>query len=136
MAETYVGTSRPCNRFHRDGRPCDNYTNYRDGWCRLPECDGFRRPSIVALPDDDDSREASRRTEPERIDKLPFGPEDADRARVSRRAIDSYLFHHGGERTAAIKDLIEIYRDFVTEAKKKYEVSDIPSCCCTAGTQC
>ena len=40
-----------CNRFRRDGSACTNETGNSDGWCRQPDCPGFRRSDPSRAPE-------------------------------------------------------------------------------------
>lgn len=112
---------RSCNRFRRDGSACTNETANSDGWCRQPDCQGFRRSDPSRAPES----EGAPRGTPKHIREtggLPTADitvEDIRHIPVRNRAIDSFRFHHGGGEREAEVQLRSMLEDFLRNSARK-----------------
>ncbi len=117
---------RQCTRFRRDGSPCPNETDYADGWCRSPECPGFKRPEQDWGPESLGAPHGTAKHIRESGDMAvgDLDIDDVEVIRVSRTALDSFRFHHGGDAIAAEVELRSMLEDFLVQSAKQTSRSD------------
>lgn len=103
-----------CNRYRRDGEPCLNTTDYVDGWCREPGCDGYLRRSTTSAPESVGAPSGTAKHLAFADSPRPAGvdPIQGDEVHVTLRATESFQFHHGGGRAAAETELRTMLEDF------------------------
>lgn len=106
--------AQPCLRFDRHGNRCTNLTENIDRWCRAEGCDGFLRGSTANAPE---SQGRPRGTRAHLAHAASIRPEGIDFDRVddvivTRRALDAFRFHHGGDDVAARTELLVMLEDF------------------------
>lgn len=112
---------RLCNRYRHDGSACGNTTVNADGWCREESCPGFKRRNMQLN---------TRQNRPPfgtpkhiaQTGSLPVGEidiADLPHVKVTRRATDSYQFHHGGPCDEAEVELRAMLEDFLLESARR-----------------
>jgi len=103
-----------CSRFRSDGAPCNNTTGNADGWCRQPGCEGFLRRSASGAPESLGAPRGTRTHIANAASPRPDGVDfdQVDEVFVTRRAVESFLFHHGGDRGAAEIEILTMLEDF------------------------
>lgn len=117
-----AGRPRPqaprCRRFDGDGNPCPRRTTASDGWCR--QCAGFTRPSTRNAPDVVGAMQGTR-THIEASGHLavPVEVDEVADVRVSRRALDSFRYHHGGSDDEAESQIRMMLEDFVLRSARR-----------------
>ncbi len=103
-----------CTRFRRGGEPCTNTTDYADGWCREPGCDGYLRGSTTSAPESVGAPRGTAAHIARADSPRPAGVEPIQgyEVRLTLRATESFQFHHGGDRAAAETELRTMLEDF------------------------
>ena len=112
-----------CERYRADGSPCDNETEHADGWCRQPECPGFQRSSPDTAPEGVGKSRGTRRQirESQRVDLRGLTIADVPDIRITTRALDSFLFHHGGDARLAELQLRAMLEDFLLRSARSVQ---------------
>ncbi len=107
-----------CERFRSDGDRCQNTTDNADGWCRQPGCDGFLRRSASNAPESLGAPRGTRSHIAKAASPRPEGVvfDQVDEVFVTQRAVEGFLFHHGGDRVAAETEILAMLEDFSLRA--------------------
>jgi hypothetical protein len=110
-----------CTRFRADGTRCGNPTDNSDGWCRHPDCPGYRRANPDVAPE---SRNPPRGT-PKHVAETGhlvvdgIDLDDVPHLRITTRAVDSFRFHHGGGIPEAETELRTMAEDFLIRSARR-----------------
>lgn len=111
-----------CSRFRADGSACENVTDHADGWCRAPECPGYRRASVSVAPEVGNHGPRGTKKHIEQTAHVPLGQidlEDVADVRVSLKAVESFRFHHGGGAREAETELRLMLEDFLLKSSRR-----------------
>ncbi|WP_338702296.1 UvrD-helicase domain-containing protein [Streptomyces sp. Q6] len=103
-----------CSRFHADGTRCVNGADHADGWCRQPECGGFRTAEPMS-PGKAGYLSAPRDAESDH--RLELVPDDIALTRIESSACAAFTARHGGDRAEAAVELHSMLRPFLAEGK-------------------
>lgn len=107
-----------CLRYDHAGTRCTNETDNADGWCRQRGCGGYLRNSTEIAPESEGKFKGTKShiaaAASPRTTSVDF-----DEVRVAQRAIDSFLFHHGGDRDVATSEILTMVEDFAQRASPR-----------------
>jgi hypothetical protein len=93
---------RACSRFHADGERCDRLTDAADGWCRGPDCGGFRTAEPPPLAK---ARSSALPAERDRRARLVRSNFERGNLRVSGTAVIAFRAKHQGSPQDAAAEL-------------------------------
>jgi hypothetical protein len=112
---------KPCTRFRADGSACTNRTDYTDGWCRADDCPGFLRPDPTKAPLTNGSLQGTDKhiLQTGSMSVGDVSVEDVGAISITRRAIDSFRRHHGGDKRDAEVQLRSMLEDFLLKSARK-----------------
>ncbi|MDA1362162.1 hypothetical protein O1R50_21225 [Glycomyces luteolus] len=104
------GTSAKCSRFHADGGVCRRETTNPDGWCRSPDCGGFRTSFADPL-----QRGRPLHAPGEGNPRARLFPSDVDIAQVqvAANARNAFILKHHGDLKEAAVELHAMLRPFL-----------------------
>lgn len=123
LSRTLPGMQR-CARFRRDGTKCTHITEHADGWCRQVDCPGFVRPDPSKAPETFGSpRGTDKHVRASSGGKIDLGVDEVPDVHVTMRAIDSFRFHHGGDRRSAEVQLRAMLEDFLLKSASAVSAS-------------
>lgn len=109
-----------CTRFHRDGTACTHTTDHVDGWCRPADCLGFVRPDPSRAPATHDApRGTATHLHTAPAVSVGLAIDDIPTVHVTARAVDSFRFHHGGDRRSAEAQLRAMLEDFLLTSARQ-----------------
>ncbi|MGW4018269.1 hypothetical protein ACWECW_18385 [Rhodococcus ruber] len=109
-----------CTRFHRDGAACTHTTDHVDGWCRHPDCPGFVRPDTSRAPTTHGApRGAATHLRASPAVPVGLAIDDIPTVHVTAWAVDSFRFHHGGDRRSAEAQLRAMLEDFLLTSARQ-----------------
>ncbi|MFD8200459.1 HelD family protein [Streptomyces sp. NPDC059701] len=108
------GTSGLCTRYRTDGTRCVNETREADGWCRQPECGGFRtaepapigRSDYLGVPKDGVTES-----------RLELAPEQIADIRITSAACGAFVVRHRGSLGEAAVELHAMLSPFLAEGR-------------------
>jgi hypothetical protein len=108
------GTSGLCTRYRTDGTRCANETRQADGWCRQPECGGFRtaeparvgRSDYLGMPKDGVTES-----------RLELAPEHIADIRITSAACGAFVVRHRGSLGEAAVELHAMLPPFLAEGR-------------------
>lgn len=108
-----------CRRHNVAGHRCQNDTENRDGWCRQSACDGFSRATTQNAPE---LKGVKFYGSPEEVAATKDNParlrDDPWLIAIDHRAIDRFVFHHGGTKQDAEMQIRVMLIDFMQQAGK------------------
>jgi hypothetical protein len=103
-----------CTRYRTDGARCANETRQADGWCRQPECGGFRtaepmpigKSDYLGLPKDGVTET-----------RLELTPEQIADIRITSAACGAFVVRHRGSLGEAAVELHSMLAPFLAEGR-------------------
>lgn len=112
IAKVASGPDESCTRFRADGTRCDRLTDAPDGWCRDPDCGGFRTAEPVAFAR---TRYLAPPSESDQESRLTLTEEERRRLEVSSSAVVAFRSKHHGSPQEAATELHAMYGPMLDE---------------------